>query len=94
MYYCTAEYGASLWMTSFYRQGNLYISSNYASFHSELHDELFTVVISFKDIVEISLVDHRLIQVDTQQNRVSLTSSKKTGYLGLTGFAQFSSFFL
>lgn len=67
------QYQATVWMTSFYHQGSLSITPNFACFHSENHDEVFTVVINFRDVQDVKLVDGRLILIQTLKNKFSFS---------------------
>jgi len=51
-------------------EGTLYVSTNYVCFHAEVEENTFSVVIPLREVVDIISVDSKLIQVNTQTNKV------------------------
>lgn len=51
-------------------EGTLHISANYVCFHADVEGHSFSVVIPFREVLDIISVDSKLIQVNTQSNKV------------------------
>lgn len=70
-----AEFCGSLWMENIIQvyEGTLHISANYVCFHADVEGHSFSVVIPFREVLDIISVDSKLIQVNTQSNKFSFS---------------------
>jgi hypothetical protein len=70
-----AEFCGSLWMENIIQvyEGTLHISANYVCFHADVEGHNFSVVIPFREVLDIISVDSKLIQVNTHSNKFSFS---------------------